>query len=233
MVFQASITWGAPFSGADWPTGWESGQLDRSQEPGSWAEQQCTMLLPAVTWGSDGCIRPLHPWDLLQEARFQLPAHSPSASQLQSKHKSPVGTFKTLKMNSICNRAGPPGAFVVGGGGCFGGPAFPHILFFSSSLKFLDNSILCKCPKLFCRYELPQDHHQKENVNYLMIWSTHPQASRSLRTDRLTPVKLPAISPSQSGGCAQADPRHCKPPPSPGLCMRPFRPKPFGELRVF
>ena len=36
--------------------------------------------------------------------------------------------------------------------GTFQGQAFSHILCFSSSLKYLDNSIWCTVPKLFCRY---------------------------------------------------------------------------------
>ena len=88
-----------------------------------------------------------------------------------------------------------------------GGPAFPHILYFSSSLKFLDNSILCKCPELFCRCELPQDHLQKDNVNYSIIWSTHSQASWSLR--RIGCETSCYLTINQSEGCAQADLRHC------------------------
>ena len=45
----------------------------------------------------------------------------------------------------------------------------PHILHFSSFLKYLNNSIWCTFSKLLYRH---QNSHQKENFNYLMTMST-------------------------------------------------------------
>ena len=64
-----------------------------------------------------------------------------------------------------CKWAGPHGSS-QGSGSRY----FPHILCFSSSLKYLDNSIWGTFPELFYRCETPP--HQVEDVNYLMAMST-------------------------------------------------------------
>lgn len=53
-------------------------------------------------------------------------------------------------MDQNCNQAGPYGTFP--------GQAFPHILCFSFSLKYLDNSVWCLFPALFLRCRNPQQN---------------------------------------------------------------------------
>ena len=64
--------------------------------------------------------------------------------------------------------------------------AFHHILCFSFSLKYLDYSI-CTLPQLFYIGKKPPPLPEVEDVNYLRIMSTQPQASWSLRTSKVNP----------------------------------------------
>ena len=110
----------------------------------------------------------------------------------------------------------------------------PH-LSFHSSLKYLDYSIWCKFPELYCRRESPPHlTRQTEDVNSMIVISTAPQACWSLRTGQVHPCDTTCcltISPSEN--CAQAHHRPCNPATSPALLkmlcqkslrsLRPFR----------
>ena len=63
----------------------------------------------------------------------------------------------SVVVGTKCNLAGPYGTFQ--------GRPFPHILCFSSTLKYLDNRIRCTFPELFYRCEIS---HQMQDDNYLM-----------------------------------------------------------------
>ena len=60
----------------------------------------------------------------------------------------------------------------------------PYSLF-NSSMKYLGNSNLMHTPELFCRGE---NHHQVEEINYLMIMNKEPPDLHSMsRIDKVNP----------------------------------------------
>ena len=84
---------------------------------------------------------------------------------------------------------------------------FPHTLCFSTSLKYLDNSIWCTFPELFYKCENP--HPITTKWKRLTTWwqSAHsPLASQSLGIDNLDPCDT-AHTISQSENCAHS-PQH-------------------------
>lgn len=99
---------------------------------------------------------------------------------------------------SKCNRAGPHGFFP--------GQAFPHILCCSSSLK---NKITALDTHFLSCFADVKTLHQMEDVNYLRTMNHQPQASCSLRTNRVNPCDLTI---SQTENCAQADHKLCNHP---------------------
>ena len=76
------------------------------------------------------------------------------------------------------------------------GTGLPHVLCFSSSLKYLDHIDSTTFPELSCRCELPLTP-PNGRCNYLTR-GTQPQASWSLRTDNVKP-------------CDTTLPLHCHP----------------------
>ena len=88
------------------------------------------------------------------------------------------------------------------------GRGFPHPLYFSSFLKYLDNSIWCTLPRFLSYFTNVKPHHhhhqQMEDANYLMTLSKHmaPRPPCSLNTGK---VKACCATVSQSENCAWAD----------------------------
>ena len=70
------------------------------------------------------------------------------------------------------------------------GQAFPCILCFSSSLKYLGNGIWCTFPELFCRCKKPSCLQQRGGVKYLKTLNTKPQASWSLKIGKACDISL-------------------------------------------
>lgn len=87
------------------------------------------------------------------------------------------------------------------------GRGFPHPLYFSSFLKYLDNSIWCTLPRFLSYFTNVKPHHhhhqQMEDANYLMTLSKHmaPRPPCSLNTGK---VKACCATVSQSENCAWA-----------------------------
>ena len=111
------------------------------------------------------------------------------------------------------------------------GKAFPCMLCFRSSLKYLDNGIWCTFPELFCRCKKPSSLQQREGVKYLKILNTKPQASWSLKIGKACdisllphhqPVREPCTSWSQTLW-----------PPLLHLAFKNALLKPFWDLRAF
>ena len=77
----------------------------------------------------------------------------------------------------------------------------PHILCFSTFLKYLDNRIWCTFPELLCRYNKPSPLQctlqYMEDAKYLMIKSTWHQDSWSIRTDNVNPCDTSLLPPHQ------------------------------------
>ena len=85
---------------------------------------------------------------------------------------------KDVSRVSLCNQTGSYGAFQR--------KALPHILCFTSSLKYLDNRLWFPFPELFCRCEPPPPQKWKMWTTW-WPWSYSPQASWSLRIDEINP----------------------------------------------
>ena len=73
-----------------------------------------------------------------------------------------------------------------------GSRPFPHVLCFSSSLKYLDNSIWCTFPKLFYRNKNPT------KWKMLTTWWHWPQVYWSLRIDHVNPCDTTLLPQHQS-----------------------------------
>ena len=123
------------------------------------------------------------------------------------------------------------------------GQAFPHILCFSSSPKYLYINIWCTFLHCFANVKNNNKKpkpplQQKEDVDYLRTMGTQPQASWSLRTDNVNPcdtILPPTISQSES--CAQAVSQTLWPPrprpASPTWLFKEFSQNPSGNSGFF
>lgn len=97
------------------------------------------------------------------------------------------------------------------------GTALHHILCFSSSLKYLSNSIWCTFPELFCRRRGTSVSSKWKMLTTWWPWAHNPDHSWSLRTDDVNPCDTTRLPQCQSENYAKDGRRPDTPYPNLGL----------------